>query len=106
MQTFYVDNPSVTLEYFFLDAFSFTSEYNFYHNRNKAKTIDTEYDFLTASLSYQKKDSKLEYKLSATNLLNTTTLNDNSFNALGGSTNFSSYYVQPRYIILSLKYNL
>ena len=106
VQTFYVDNPSVTLEYFFLDAFSFTSEYSFYHNRNKAKTIDTEYDFLTASLSYQKKDSKLEYKLSATNLLNTTSLNDNSFNALGGSTNFSSYYVQPRYIILSLKYNL
>lgn len=105
-QVNYVDNPSVTLEYFFLDAFSFTSEYSFYHNRNKAKTIDTEYDFLTASLSYQKKDSKLEYKLSATNLLNTTALNDNSFNALGGSTNFSSYYVQPRYIILSLKYNL
>lgn len=106
VQTFYVDNPSVTLEYFFLDAFSFTSEYSFYHNRNKEKTIDTEYDFLTASLSYQKKDSKLEYKLSATNLLNTKALNDNTFNALGGSTNFSSYYVQPRYIILSLKYNL
>ena len=106
VQTFYVDNPSITLEYFFLDAFSFTSEYSFYHNRNKAKTIDTEYDFLTASLSYQKKDSKLEYKLSATNLLNTTSLNDNSFNALGGSTNFSSYYVQPRFIVLSLKYSL
>ena len=105
-QIYYVDNPSVTLEYFFLDAFSFTSEYSFYHNRNKSKTIDTEYDFLTASFSYQKKDSKLEYKLSATNLLNTTSLNDSSFNALGGSTNFSSYYVQPRYIILSLKYNL
>ena len=106
VQTFYVDNPSVTLEYFFLDAFSFTADYDFYHNRNKAKTIDTEYDFLTASLSYQKKDSKLEYKLSATNLLDTKSLNDNSFNALGGSTNFSSYYVQPRYVILSLKYNL
>ena len=106
VQTFYVDNPSVTLEYFFFDAFSFTADYDFYHNRNKAKTIDTEYDFLTASLSYQKKDSPLEFKLSATNLLNTKSLNDNSFNALGGSTNFSSYYVQPRYIILSLKYNL
>jgi len=106
IQTFYVDNPSVTLQYFFLDAFSFTADYDFYHNRNKAKTVDTEYDFLTASLSYQKKDSKLEYKLSATNLLNTTSLNDSSFNALGGSTNFSSYYVQPRYVVLSLKYSL
>ncbi|NHM00683.1 peptidase associated domain and porin domain-containing protein [Flavobacterium difficile] len=105
-QVNYIDNPSVTLEYFFLDAFSFTSEYSFFHNRNREKTIDTEYDFLTASLSYQKKDSKLEYKISATNLLNTLALNENSFNALGGSTNFSSYFVQPRFLILSLKYNL
>ena len=102
----YVDNPSVTLEYFFLDAFSFTSEYNFFHNRDKANTFDTEYDFLTASLSYQKRDSKFEYKVSATNLLNTTALNDNSFNALGGSTNFSSFYVQPRFVVFSLKYVL
>jgi hypothetical protein len=102
----YVDNPSVTLEYFFLDAFSFTSEYNFFHNRDKAKTFDTEYDFLTASLSYQKRDSKFEYKVSATNLLNTTALNDNSFNALGGSTSFTSYYVQPRFVVFSLKYVL
>ena len=102
----YVDNPSVTLEYFFLDAFSFTSEYSFFHNRDKAKTFDTEYDFLTASLSYQKRDSKFEYKVSATNLLNTTAQNDNSFNALGGSTSFTSFYVQPRFVVFSLKYVL
>ncbi|WP_430399396.1 carboxypeptidase regulatory-like domain-containing protein [Flavobacterium sp.] len=103
---FYTDSPAVTLEYYFLDAFSFTSEYNFYHNRNKSKTIETEYDFLNASLIYQKKDSKWEYKLSATNLLDTRALNDNSFSQLGGSSTFSSYVVQPRYVILSLKYNL
>ena len=102
----YVDSPSVSLEYFFLDAFSFTSEYNFFHNRDKANTFDTEYDFLTASLSYQKRDSKFEYKVSATNLLNTTAQNDNSFNALGGSTSFTSYYVQPRFVVFSLKYVL
>ncbi len=61
---YYVDAPSVTLEYYFLEAFSFTSEYTFYHNRNKAKTINNEYDFLTAALMYQKKDSKWEWKLS------------------------------------------
>nr|WP_294937111.1 carboxypeptidase regulatory-like domain-containing protein [uncultured Flavobacterium sp.] len=104
--TFYVDSPSVTLEYYFLDAFSFTSEYTFYHNRNKAKTSNNEYDFLTASLMYQKKDSKWEWKLSGTNLLNTNSINDSSFNQLGGSSSFSSYIVQPRYLILSLKYAL
>ena len=102
----YTDSPSLTLEYYFLDAFSFTSEYNFYHNYNKSKTIDSEYDFLTASLIYQKKDSKLEWKLSGTNLLDTKSLDTNSFSQLGGTSNFSSYRVQPRFLILSLKYNL
>ena len=103
---FYTDNPSIELEYFFLDAFSFISEYSYFHNRNKAKTIDSEYDFLSASLLYQKKNSKWEWKLSGTNLLETRGLNTNSFNQLGGTSSFSSYVVQPRYIILSLKYNL
>lgn len=103
---FYTDNPSVELEYYFLDAFSFVSEYSFYHNRSKDKTIDSEYDFLSASLMYQKKDSKWEWKLSGTNLLETKGLNTNSFNQIGGTSTFSSYVVQPRYIILSLKYNL
>lgn len=58
-QIFYEDNPSVTLEYFFLDAFSFISEYSFFHNRNKEKTVDTEYDFLSASLGYRKKTANL-----------------------------------------------
>ena len=103
---YYVDAPSVTLEYYFLEAFSFTSEYTFYHNRNKAKTINNEYDFLTAALMYQKKDSKWEWKLSGTNLLNTGSLNNSSFSQLGGTSSFSSYIVQPRYLILSLKYAL
>ena len=103
---FYTDNPSVELEYYFLDAFSFVSEYSFYHNRSKDKTIDSEYDFLSASLMYQKKDSKWEWKLSGTNLLETKGLNTNSFNQIGGTSTFSSYIVQPRYIILSLKYSL
>lgn len=103
---YYIDSPAITLEYYFLDSFSFSSDYNFYHNRNKSKTVETEYDFLNASLIYQKKDSKWEYKLAATNLLDTRALNDNSFSQLGGSSTFSSYVVQPRYVILSLKYNL
>ncbi|MGH2667114.1 carboxypeptidase-like regulatory domain-containing protein [Flavobacterium sp.] len=104
--TFYTDAPSVTLNYYFLNAFSFTSEYTFYHNRNKSETVNNEYDFLSANLMYQRKNSKWEWKLSATNLLNTTSLNDSSFNQLGGSSSFSSYIVQPRYVILSLKYAL
>ena len=101
---FYTDRPSARLDYYFLKSFSFVSEYEFYHYYNADKTIENEYDFLSASLIYQKKDSKWEYKVAATNLLNTTSLNDDSFSQF--STRTSQYTVQPRYIILSLKYNL
>lgn len=104
--TIFTDSPTINLEYFFLNAFSFTAEYSLYHNYNKSKTIDSEYDFLSASIIYQKKQSKWEWKLSATNLLNTKSLNTNSFSQLGGTSSFSAYTVQSRIVLLSLKYNL
>ncbi len=102
--TYYTDKPFARLDYYFWNSFSFVSEYEFYHYYNSDKTVDNEYDFLSASLIYQKKDSKWEYKVSATNLLNTTYLNDDSFSQF--STRVSQYTVQPRYIIFSMKYNL
>ena len=102
--TFYTEKPFAKLDYFFLKSFSFVTEYEFYHYYNNTKTVDNEYDFLTASLIYQKKGSKLEYKVSGTNLLNTRSLNDDSFSQF--ATRTSQYTVQARYIIFSLKYNL
>ncbi|MWB96700.1 TonB-dependent receptor [Flavobacterium sp. GA093] len=102
--TYITDKPFARLDYYFWDSFSFVSEYEFYHYYSTNKTVDNEYDFLSASLIYQKKDSKWEYKVSATNLLNTTYLNDDSFSQF--STRVSQYTVQPRYIIFSMKYNL
>ena len=101
---FFTDKPFARLDYYFLESFSFVSEYEFYHYYNAEKTVENEYDFLSASLIYQKKDSKLEYKIAVTNLLNTTSLNDDSFSQF--STRTSQYSVQPRYVIFSLKYNL
>ncbi|MGG7034098.1 MAG: carboxypeptidase regulatory-like domain-containing protein [Flavobacterium sp.] len=102
--TFFTKQPFLKLDYYFLKSFSFVSDYNFYHYYNSVKTINNQYDFLNASLIYQKKDSKWEYKLAATNLLNTKTLNSDSFSQF--STSVSQYTVQPRYVIFSLKYNL
>ena len=101
---FFTDKPFARLDYYFLDAFALVTEYEFYHYYSQDKTTENEYDFLSASLVYQKKDSKWEYKVSATNILNTNSLNDNSFDQLRISN--SQYFVQPRYVILSLKYNL
>ena len=102
--TFYTEKPFARLDYFFLKSFSFVTEYEFYHYYNNAKTVNNEYDFLSASLIYQKKGSKLEYKVSGTNLFNTTSLNDDNFSQF--ATRTSQYTVQPRYVIFSLKYNL
>lgn len=102
----YTDSPTISLEYGLDNGFSFTSEYNYFHNKNKSETINTEYDFLSMNIMYRKKDSKWEWKLSGTNLLNTTALETNSFNQLGGTSTFSSYRVQPRFIILNLRYNI
>jgi hypothetical protein len=101
---FYTDKPFAKLDYYFLNSFSFVAEYEFYHYYNTEKTVDNQYDFLSASLIYQKKDSKFEYKISGTNLLNTKSINDDSFSQF--STRTSQYTVQPRYLILSLKYNI
>ncbi len=103
---FYTDATSVSVSYYFLDGFSFVSDYTYYNNKNKTKTIQNKYDFLSTELTYRKKESKWEYKLSGTNLLNTKSLNDSSFSQLGGSSSFSSYIVQPRFIMATLKYNL
>ena len=103
--TFITEKPFARLDYYFLNGFSFVSEYEFYHYYNNDRTTENEYDFLSASLVYQKtKDSKWEYKISATNLLNTNSLNDDSFSQF--ATRTSQYTVQPRYVIFSLKYNL
>ena len=102
--TYYTDKPFARLDYYFWNSFSFVSEYEFYHYYSTDKSVDNEYDFLSASLIYQKKDSKWEYKIAATNLLNTRYLNDDNFSQF--STRVSQYTVQPRYIIFSMKYNL
>jgi len=103
-ETFKTQQPFVKVDYFFLNGFSFTANYDYYNYSNTTGSVDNKYDFLNASLNYRKKDAKMEYRIGATNLLNTGSLNDDSFNQTGFRT--SQYFVQPRYIILSLKYNL
>jgi hypothetical protein len=103
---YFTERPFARLDYYFLNALSFVADYEFYHytNDDDRFPVDNEYDFLSASLIYQKKGSKWEYKVSATNLLNTTSLNDDSFSQF--STRTSQYVVQPRYLIFSIRYNI
>lgn len=103
--TFTTQQPFARLDYFFLNGFAFDATYDYYEYTNSTGTINNTYDFLNASLSYRKKnEAKMEYRIGVTNLLNTSSLNDDSFNQTSFRT--SQYVVQPRYIICALKYNL
>ncbi|RDI15914.1 TonB-dependent receptor [Flavobacterium sp. AG291] len=101
---FYNHSPFVNFDYYFWDAFTVTANYEYTHYYNDIKTSDNEYDFLSADIMYRKKDSHWEFKVGGTNLLNTTSLNDDSFSQV--STRTSRYRVQPRYLLLTIKYNL
>lgn len=103
-ETSYTSSPKINLDYYFLESFSLTADYNLNNYQNKSRTLNNQFDFLNTSLAYQKKDSKWEYRLSATNLLNTKSRNSDSFNQFSIIT--SQYFIQPRYVIFTLKYNL
>ncbi|MDY8136543.1 outer membrane beta-barrel protein [Aquimarina sp. 2201CG5-10] len=101
--TFYTSRPFAKLDWSFAKGFLLKSSYSYYNYSDKEDTLN-EYSFWDADVFYQKQDSKWEYKFSVTNILNTDTINQDSFNELFNST--SSYIVQPRYWIFTVKYNL
>lgn len=100
---FITNSPFVNVDAYFLKSFTFSADYSYFNYKNEERTINN-YSFLSADLSYQKKDSSWEYSIGVTNLLNTKSLNqDNSGNIL---TSTSEYFIQPRYAVFSVKYNL
>ncbi|MGV3460412.1 MAG: carboxypeptidase regulatory-like domain-containing protein [Flavobacterium sp.] len=101
---FYRHSPTARIDYFFLNAFTVTAEYEYNSYYNDAKTVDNTFDFLSANVMYRKPGTKWEFRVGGTNLLNTTSLNDDSFNQF--STRTSRYRVQPRYLLLSVRYSL
>jgi len=100
---FYTQSPFVNVDAYFLKGFIFKADYSYYNYKNEEKSLNT-YSFFDASLSYQKKDSKWEYKIGVTNILNTKSLNQDNSNTLFTST--SEYFIQPRYAMFSIKYDL
>jgi hypothetical protein len=100
---FITSSPFVNVDAYFLKSFIFTADYSYFNYSNEERTINS-YSFLKAELSYRKKDKPWEYSLSGTNLLNTKSLNQDNSNDFLTST--SEYFIQPRYVIFSIKYNL
>lgn len=101
---FYTHSPYAKADYLLLKNITLTADYTYNHYYNDTHTSDNEYDFLNASVSYLTPSKKWELRATGTNLLNTTSLNDNSFNQF--STTTSRYIVQPRYLMFTVKYNI
>ena len=95
--------PYIEFEWFFLNGFLLNVEYN-YNNYKASTGPSSVYDFLDARLSYQKKDSKWEYYLSGTNLLNTEFIRTDSFS--NSVTSTQQVFVLPRYVTIGVKYDL
>jgi len=86
-----------------LKNFTFTSRYTYNNYKNESRTLNN-YSFLDLDLTYQKKESKWEYSLKMTNAFDTIFINNDNSNAIFNST--SSYAIQPRFTVFSIKYNL
>lgn len=102
--TYYTKRPYAKFDAAFLKSFIFTVDYDLYSYTNKNKTIENEYSFLDANLTYQKKDSKWEFGVKGKNLLNTESLDQSSENDYSFSS--STYFVQPRYVLFTIKYDI
>lgn len=101
--TFFTNRPFINVDAVIFKDFMFNTEFSYYDFRDQESSLNS-YEFWDASLVYQKQDSKWEYKLGATNLLNTKSLNQTNTSNI--SVTNQEYFVQPRYVVLSLKYNI
>ena len=100
---FTTHSPYINLDILFLKNFTFTSRYTYNNYKDEVKTINS-YSFLDLDLTYQKKDSKFEYRVELTNVLDTKSINRDNTNSIFNNT--STFVVQPRFAVFSIKYNL
>ncbi len=103
-QTFYTHSPFANVDVRFLKHFTFTADWNFYNYSDKANTVENQYSFLDANLYFQKGDSPWEFKIQATNILDTEFTNSDSFNDQFNTT--TQYFVLPRIVMFVVKYDL
>lgn len=102
--SFITDRPFATTELSLFNSFTLTADYEYNHYRGRDGSVKTSYDFLNASLSYQGPNSAWQVQVSGANLLNTSSIRRDNF-----SENLVSafeYFVQPRYFLCSIKYDL
>ena len=101
---YFTESPFVELDALILKSFTFRTNYSTTKFKDQ-NTVLNNYKFFDASLSYRtNKESKWEFEVKATNLLDTKSQSQSSVSNISVST--SEYFIQPRFITLRLIYTL
>ncbi|MFV8331907.1 carboxypeptidase regulatory-like domain-containing protein [Flavobacterium sp. GSP14] len=101
---FTTQTPTVKLNYYFLNGLNVNWDYSFNRFKNETSGLTNDFEIMTASLNYIKKDLKFEYRIQANNLLNTRSRLNNSFSVNGFNANET--IILPRFVTFILKYNI
>lgn len=101
---FFTKAPSLEFDALIFKALTFKTEYTYNNFSDEDKTINS-FEFWDASLSYRKnQDSKLEYEIKATNLLDTKSQNQSNIGNI--SVSATEYIIQPRFITFRIRYEI
>ncbi|TYA74740.1 TonB-dependent receptor [Seonamhaeicola marinus] len=101
---FYTKAPSAEFDALLFKKFTFKTDYTYNNFSDENATINS-FEFWNASLAYRKdQDSKWEFELKATNLLDTKV--QNRSNTGNVSVSAVEYYIQPRFVTFRLRYEL
>ena len=101
---YFTESPFVELDALILKSFTFRTNYSTTKFKDQ-NTVLNNYKFFDASLSYRTdEESKWEFEIKATNLLDTKSQSQSSVSNISVST--SEYFIQPRFITLRLIYTL
>lgn len=100
---FYTNAPSIEIDAYIKKSVTFRTNYSLNRFSNEERLLN-EFDFWDASIAYKKEDSKWEYEIKATNLLDTGSQVSSNTSNISVST--TEYFIQPRFVTFRLRYEL
>jgi hypothetical protein len=102
--TFNTHSPSLEIDLDIWKGLKLNADYTYTAYFNQQAGTKSEFEFFNAFLSYQRKSSPWEFRLTVWNILDTRSIRRDSFSENLIST--YSYLVQPRYGLLTVKFDL
>ncbi len=105
-RTFFTNRPFANAEWSFGKGFTIAADWSLYNydDNDDSTEIENRYSFLEANLYYKKPESKWEFRIQATNLLDVDVISTNSVNDFTISN--TEYFVQPRIVMFTVQYSL